>query len=158
MGETHSSESMNITPLFQLYAEVAKPQVAAQGPYGDRRFIPVTGGHFAGERLSGKILPGGADCQLIRPDGVAELDVRCTFETDDGVIFLMKGLGMRHGPEAVLQRIADGEEVDPGEYYFREMMIFEAPAGKYDWLNKLLAIGTGERKSSQVVIKVFEIL
>ncbi len=71
-------------PLFRLTAEVATPQVAPNGPYGDRRFIPVTGGAFAGERLSGRILPGGADCQLIRPDGIAELDVRVTLQAEDG--------------------------------------------------------------------------
>lgn len=149
---------MQLQPLFTLFADVAEPQVAPNGPYGVRRFIPITGGHFEGKRISGKILPGGADCQLIRPDGVAELEVRCTFETDDGVMFLMKGLGMRHGPEEVLQRIAKGLPVDPGEYYFRELMHFEAPDGKYGWLNKLLAIGTGERKAAEVIVEVFEIL
>ena len=149
---------IELRPLFTLYADVAQPQIAEKGPYGDRRFIPVTGGSFTGERLSGKILPGGADCQLIRPDGIAELDVRCTFETDDGVMFLMKGLGMRHGPKEVLDRIAAGEGVPASDYYFRESMIFEAPAGKYDWLNRIIAIGKGQRKAAQVVIDVFEVL
>lgn len=149
---------IDLRPLFTLHADVAQPQIAQQGPYGDRRFIPVTGGHFAGDWLSGKILPGGADCQLIRPDGVAELDVRCTFQTDDGVVFLMKGLGMRHGREEVLDRIAAGEDVPANDYYFRESMIFEAPAGKYDWLNRLIGIGQGQRRAAQVVIDVFEVL
>jgi len=143
---------MNITtqPLFEFVAEVAQPQIAPDGPYGTRRFIPVTGGSFKGDRLAGRLLAGGADCQLIRPDKVAELDVRATFETDDGVIFLMRGLGMRHGSDAVIERIGRGEPVDPSEYYFRESMIFEAPAGKYDWLNKLIGIGSGERRENTV--------
>ncbi len=145
-------------PLFEFTAEVDEPQVAPDGPYGTRRFIPVTGGTFSGERLCGRILPGGADCQLIRPDGVAELDVRVTFETHDGTIFLMKGLGMRHGPDAVIARIARGEDVDPSQYYFRESMIFEAPKGPYDWLNKIIAVGMGERRAAQVIIRAYEIL
>ena len=149
---------MQIQPLFKFEVAVGEPQVAPDGPYGTRRFIPILGGTFEGERMRGTVLPGGADCQLIRPDGVAELEVRCTFQTDDGVIFLMKGLGMRHGPAEVLDRIARGEKTDPSEYYFRETMIFEAPAGKYDWLNKLQAIGTGERLQSQVKIDCWEIL
>ena len=149
---------MQLKPLFSFTADVGKPQEAPNGPYGDRRFIPITGGNFTGSKIAGKVLPGGADCQLIRPDGVAELDVRCTFETDDNVIFLMKGLGMRHGPKAVLERIAAGEDVNPEEYYFREVMLFEAPDGKYAWLNKLLAVGTGQRKKHQVLIDVHEIL
>ncbi len=144
--------------LFEIRADVAEPQVTPNGPYGTRRFIPVTGGSFSGERLSGKLLPGGADCQLIRPDKVAELDVRVTLQTTDGTIFLMKGLGMRHGPEEVLARIGRGEPVDPAEYYFRESMVFEAPDGPYAWLNRLIAVGIGERRANQVVIKAFEIL
>jgi len=153
---------MEIKPLFNFTAEVSEPQVADNGPYGVRRFIPITGGTFEGDRLRGSILPGGADCQLIRPDGVAELEVRCTFKTHDGVMFLMKGLGMRHGPPTVIERIANGEDVDPSEYYFRELMIFETSSealdGKYAWMNKLLAIATGERKARQVLIKAYEIL
>ena len=149
---------MKLKPLFKFWADVGEPQVAPNGPYGDRRYIPITGGRFEGERLRGSILNGGADCQLIRPDKVAELDVRCTFQTDDGAIFLMKGLGMRHGPDEVIAEIAAGRDVDPALYYFRESMMFEAPCGPHDWLNKIIAVGTGERKARQVIIDAFEVL
>ncbi|HOB66039.1 DUF3237 domain-containing protein [Ottowia sp.] len=145
-------------PLFVMTAEVAPAQVTPDGPYGTRRFIPVTGGRFEGERLRGRMLPGGADCQLIRPDGVAELDVRTTFETDDGVLFLMRGLGLRHGAPEVMARITRGEEVPASDYYFRETMIFEAPRGRYDWLNKLVALGVGERRAATVLLHIHELL
>jgi len=149
---------MKLQPQFTLRALVATPQVSAQAPYGDRRFIPVTGGEFHGDRLRGKILSGGADSQLTRADGVADLDVRVTFETDDGVIIYMKGMGMRHGPPEVLARIAAGEHIAKDQYYFRESMFFEAPAGKYEWLNRLIAIGEGERGPDFVGIEVFEVM
>ncbi|EBA04573.1 hypothetical protein RB2150_10826 [Rhodobacteraceae bacterium HTCC2150] len=149
---------MEMRPLFSYVAEVATPQVAPKGPYGTRRFIPITGGTFMGDRVSGKLLGGGADCQLIRPDGVAEMSVRLPFETDDGVMFLMRGLALRHGSAEVMQRIINGEDVPSEEYYFRESMIFEAPKGKYDWLNKILAIATGDRRKDTVHINVFELL
>lgn len=148
---------MKIRPLCKLRATVAPPHVSSNAPYGDRRFIPVTGGNFKGDRLSGKIL-AGCDCQLVRHDGVAELNVRVTLETDDGVIILMRGRGMRHQPAEVLARIASGEQVPASEYYFREVMFFEAPEGHYDWLNRLIAIGEGERGPDFVLIDVFEIL
>ena len=65
---------------------------------------------------------------------------------------------MRHGPEDVIEKIFAGEDVDPSAYYFRETMYFEAPAGKYAWMNKLLAVGTGQRKVNQVIINAFEIV
>ena len=89
-------------PLFRISAQVDAPQIVAGGPYGERRFIPVTGGSFSGERISGRVLSGGADCQLIRPDGAAELDVRVALEVDDGAIILMKGLGIRHASADVM--------------------------------------------------------
>lgn len=150
--------TIKLSPLFTLEAQVAVPQVTPSGPYGERRFIPVTGGKFYGERLSGVMLAGGADCQLVRPDGVVEMDVRTTLETDDGVCILMKTLGLRHGPAEVLARIARGEKVDRDEYYFREFVYFEAPEGSYAWLNKLIALGTGERQKEVVILDVYEIL
>ena len=149
---------IELKPLFDIHVDVAEPQVAPDGPYGTRRFIPITGGHFSGERLSGRLLPGGADCQLIRPDDVAELEVRLTYETDDGVIFLMKGLGMRHGSPDIIAQIARGELVDPSLYYFRESAIFEAPPGPHEWLNKIIAIGTGQRLAREVIVKFYEVL
>ena len=149
---------IELKPLFQIQAEVAEPQVSPGAPYGDRRFIPVTGGTFEGDRLRGKLLAGGADCQLMRADSVADLDVRVTLQTDDGAIIYMKGLGLRHGPPEVMRRLAAGEAVDPGEYYFRESMLFEAPAGPYEWLNRVLALGTGRRDPAMVILDVFEVL
>ena len=149
---------ISLRPLFTLSAQVAAPQVTPEGPYGTRRFIPVTGGSFSGERMTGLILPGGSDCQLIRPDGVAELDVRVTLQTHDGAIVLMRGLGLRHGSAEVMQRMAAGEDVAASEYYFRESMLFEAPKGPYEWLNKLIAIGRGQRRPDTVELSVFEVL
>lgn len=145
-------------PLFELLANVATPQVTPEGPYGTRRFIPVTGGSFHGARLKGIILAGGSDCQLIRPDGVAELDVRVTLQADDGTIVFMRGFGLRHGPEEVMRRLANSEAVSPDEYYFRETMTFEAPPGPLAWLNGVLAVGTGERRADTVGLLVHEVL
>ena len=145
-------------PLFTLEAKVSSPQTTPDGPYGERRFIPVTGGKFSGERISGEMLAGGADCQLVRPDGVVEMDVRVTLKTDDGVTILMKSFGLRHAPAEVFARMAKGEKVERSEYYFREFVYFEAPEGQYDWMNKLIAVGIGERLPELVILDIFEIL
>jgi len=144
-------------PLFQLKAKVDAPQVI-EGPLGRRLFIPVTGGAFEGERLSGVLQPGGSDFQLIRKDNVAELDVRTTMLTADGVVIQLKGHGIRYTSPEVFARIMSGELVDPGEYYFREALFFEAPSGKYEWLNRIMAIAKGGRLKSEVLIDAHEIL
>ena len=148
---------IKVEPLFLLMANVDTPQVI-DGPLGTRWFIPVTGGTFKGERLSGVLQTGGSDFQLIRQDGVAELDVRVTLKTDDGVTIPLKGHGIRHTTPQVLARIMSGEEVDASEYYFREALFFEAPAGRYEWLNRIIAIAKGGRMKSEVFIDAYEVL
>ena len=148
---------IEVKPLFCLQATVATPQVV-DGPLGKRWFIPVLGGTFHGERLSGVLQAGGSDFQLIRQDGVAELDVRVTLKTDDGITIQLKGHGLRHATAEVLARIMSGEEVDATEYYFREALFFEAPAGRYEWLNKIIAIAKGGRMQSEVFIEAYEVL
>jgi hypothetical protein len=143
--------------LFRLKANVDTPQVI-DGPLGKRLFIPVTGGTFSGEQLSGVVQTGGSDFQLVRQDGVAELDVRVTLRTDDGITIQLKGHGLRHTTPEVFARIMSGDEVDASEYYFREALFFEAPAGKYEWLNRIIAIAKGGRMKSEVFIDAYEVL
>ena len=148
---------MTLKPLFELTVRVGEALVTPGGPYGTRRYIPVTGGAFTGERLSGRVLPGGADCQLIRPDGVAELDARITLQLADGSNVLMRGLGLRHGPAALLRRIAAGVTVPASDSYFRQALLFEAPEGPLGWLNRMVALGQGERRPDGVHLQIFEV-
>lgn len=147
---------IEVTPLFRLKANVDPPQVI-EGPLGKRSFIPVTGGSFCGDRLSGMVQSGGSDFQLLRQDGVAELDVRVTLLTDDDVTIQLKGHGIRHTTPEVLARIMSGADVDASEYYFREALFFEAPVGKYEWLNRIVAIAKGGRLKSEVFIDAYEV-
>ena len=148
---------IEVKPLFQLRANVDPPQII-EGPLGQRLFIPITGGSLSGDRITGVVQAGGSDFQLIRRDGVAELDVRVTLLTDDGVTIQLKGRGLRHTTREVFARIMSGAEVDPAEYYFREALFFEAPAGKYEWLNRIIAIAKGGRLKSHVLIDAYEVL
>ena len=145
-------------PLFTLSLQVAGMQPIGATPNGNRRIGLVAGGSFQGERLRGTVLPGGADWIIVRPDGATTLDVRIVLQTDDGAAIAMTYRGMRHGPPAVMERMNRGETVDPAEYYFRTSVAFETAAAKYDWLNRIIAIGTGHRPPAGPVYDVFEVL
>ena len=145
-------------PLFTLTLQVAGMQAIGATPSGERRVGLVAGGSFQGERLRGTVLPGGADWIMVRADGSTTLDVRIVLQTDDGATIGMTYRGMRHGPAAVMERMNRGENVDPSEYYFRTAVAFETAAPKYDWLNRIIAIGTGRRPPEGPVYEVFEVL
>jgi hypothetical protein len=138
-------EALRSEFLCSLTGLVAPPREIGATPRGTRRFYPAIGGSFEGPRLRGDVLPDAGDWLLMRPDGVLEQDVRITLKTDDGAFIYVRYAGIRHGPPEVMARLAQGEMVDPSEYYFRVAPMFETGAERYAWLNNILAVGVGER-------------
>ncbi|MCC6211159.1 MAG: DUF3237 domain-containing protein [Burkholderiales bacterium] len=126
-------------------------------PRGRRRVIGITGGSFSGPRLSGRVLPGGADWQLVRADGVACLDARYTLETADGALIYVNNKGYRHGPKEVVERLGRGEDVDPALYYMRATPWFETSAARYAWLNRTICVASGARRAQSVELDFYEV-
>lgn len=145
--------------LFNISITLHPIQDIGKTPAGERRVIPVSGGHFNGERLNGVILPhAGSDLLLLRADGSFQQDVRLTLRTDDGALVLMTYRGVRHSSPDVSQRIARGESVAPSDYYLRIAPFFETAAPDYSWLNTSLSVGVGERQPNGARYDVYEIL
>jgi Protein of unknown function (DUF3237) len=145
-------------PIFTIRSPLGDIQKLGNTPYGERRIINILGGTVEGPRLNGKVLPGGADWQIVRADGVVHLQARYTIETETGVQVLVDAEGYRHGPAGVMERLARDETVDPSLYYFRTFMRFETADPASIWLNRILAIGRGARMKGAVQIEVFEVL
>jgi hypothetical protein len=143
--------------ICELEARLAAPIVIGQTPVGFKRMVPITGGHFTGPRLTGTGVPGGADWQYQRADGVWVLEAIYLLRTDDGVTIQVRNRGLRHGPPAVMQRLAAGDPVDPSEYYFRAMPSFDAPAGRYEWLNRGMFVCTGVRYPDAVKLWFWQV-
>jgi len=143
--------------LFKVEVTLEAPRELGDTPLGRRRIIGITGGTFSGPRAAGKVLPGGADWQLIRSDSVADLDARYTLETDDGALVYVRNRGYRHGPGDVLRRLNSGEAVDPALYYMRTTPWFETSDARYDWLNRIVCVATGARRAAAVELDVFEV-
>jgi len=143
---------------FEVAAQVGAPLDLGEAQYGHRRIVPIVSGTFEGPLLKGRILPGGADWQILRPDGSAELDARYTLETDAGALIYVVNRGMRHGPREVLEKLNRGERVDAGAYYFRSAATFETSAPECQWLTRAVVVGVGERYPDKVVIRFWEVL
>ena len=138
------TSTMRTRPLMTLRLATAATQDIGAGPHGTRITFPITGGTFEGERLRGKVLAGGDDWAIKRADGVFELDLRATLETDDGALIHMTFEGIR-------------DDAAPGAPYFRTFPRFETAEGKYAFLNKLLAVGVGEIRADGPVHLIEEI-
>lgn len=150
--------SLRTRPLCVMRLEVRPLQIIGGMPGAFRRVGVVPGGTFAGERLRGRILEGGSDWQTVRADGAVTLNVRLVLKTDDDALIGVEYRGLRHGPADVMARIDAGEAVDPASYYFRTNPLFETAHEKYDWLNRLLAVGVGYRHAGGAVYSLFEVL
>ena len=144
--------------LCSVRADLGKPMEKGDLPGRRVRIIPIIGGTVSGERLSGKVMNFGADWQTIYEDGYAELDTRYVIETHDGALIDIRNFGFRHGPAEVMARVAAGEEVDPALYYMRTTPRLETGDPRYQWLNRMMLVGTGGRFASSVVIEVYEVL
>lgn len=127
-------------------------------PLGTRHVDMLGRGTFEGPRLRGLVHPGGMDMKTIRSDGAMNPNVRLILETDDEALIFMHYTGVRHGSPEVMARIARGEVVAPSEYYLRNTPYFETAAPRYDWLNRIVAVGVGRRMPDHAAYDVFQVL
>src|SRR5437016_12174074 len=125
--------------LMTLQVAVVGAQKIGAVPHGTRVTAPIASGHFEGPRLRGKVLPGGGDWTLLRGDGVLELDLRVTLETDDGALIHMTSFGLRHGPTEGTPALARGERDDPSTCYVRTTPRIETRQPKYAFRRPVLA-------------------
>jgi hypothetical protein len=144
--------------LCELTASLGDPQEIGGACRGTRKILPVTGGKIEGPKIRGKLLPFGADWLITRPDGVQELDVRLTTQTDDGELIYIYYGGLYWDSPEVNSRFDKGEPVDPSEYYFRTTPTFETGSEKYGWLNSIICVGVGKIIPGGVHYKIYEIL
>ena len=144
--------------VFSLAIRIGAPIVAGDLGYGVRRIIPILGGDVRGEGISGTILPCGADFQTIRPNGFTEVEAKYAFQMQDGAIVYIENVGIRFGPKQLLDRIAQGDSVDPALIYFRSVPKFETGAAPYRWLMENLFVGVGARHPDRVEIAVHQVL
>ncbi|NKB57985.1 MAG: DUF3237 family protein [Alphaproteobacteria bacterium] len=144
--------------LFTITVTVTQLHDFGDTPFGLRHVDMLGEGTFEGPKLRGAVLPGGIDQKIIRADGAMTPNVRLVLRTDDDALIYMYYTGVRHGSPEVMQRIADGETVDPSEYYLRNAPFFETASPKYDWLNRIVGVGVGRRMPDHAAYDVFEIL
>jgi hypothetical protein len=128
--------------------------------YGSERAgVLIKSGVIEGPEIRGIVVPGsGGDYPWVRPDGVIDFDARYILQTDDGATIYLQNRGYRWGPPEIMAAMARREAVPLDSYYMRVAPKFEAPAGKYDWLNRHVFVGVADKTPEGNRIHYFKIL
>lgn len=143
--------------MARIECEVDALVSLGMSPLGERRYVPLRGGTVRGPELNGVVLDGGVDWQLARSDGVLEIAAHYVLRLQDGSLVEVHSHGLRHGPPAVMERLARGEMVDPRDYFFRTTMRFTTGAPTWAHLNAVMAVASGLRQAHRVVLEVYRL-
>lgn len=146
-----------LVPMTQIRCEVGGLVSLGAAPTGERRYVPLGGGTARGPELNGTLVEGGVDWQVARSDGVLEIAAHYVIRTDDGALVEVKSDGLRHGPAEVMQRLARGEAVPRGAYFFRTLIRFTTGAPDWAHLNKVMAIAVGQREARTVLLDLYRL-
>jgi len=115
--------------VYEAVVDIGERVSIGQAPLGERFIVPIIGGVFKGADIEGVVLAGGADRQLIRRDGVRELDALYELQTHDGVVLTVHNRVLIDDPAG-------------GPRYALSHVSITAPQGSYDWLNRRTYVGT----------------
>ncbi len=147
-----------LVPMCRVVCEVGALQVLGDTPAGQRRCVPLLGGHVEGPGFTGELLAGGVDWQWQRADGTLEIDAHYVLRAaGDGGLVEVRSTGLRHGPAEVMARLARGEPVDPSDYFFRTCVRFTTGAAAWQHLNHTMAIASGRREATQVLLDLWRL-
>jgi hypothetical protein len=146
-----------LVPFADLSVEVGAPLEIGAVAAGRRRVIPITGGTCVGRGWKARVVPGGADFQLIASPTLARLEARYVLETEAGELIYVHNDAVRTAAPDVMARLVRGEPVDPKQVYFRCVPRFECAAPALAWIGERVFLGTGLRRPSQVAMRFFEV-
>jgi len=145
--------------IFTVEVAVDKPILVGQNNVvGRRQLIPILSGNVRGKDFNGKVLPGGIDSQVIRPDGKCELSARYAIQLEDGAAIYIENNGIRTVPEEYVEDVIQGKFVDPEVYYFRTVPTFETYNDKYKWMMNSIFVCYATRLPETVLIKFYKVI
>lgn len=139
-------------PFAEFRVAVGAPVLLGNDGFGEARVVPILGGSVTGTALAGTILPGGADEQRVRADGLTRIHARYVIRATDGALIRVDSQGLRHGPPEVMAALRRGEPADQTLVYFRTVIRFETSAPAHDDLNRALFLSEGQRSGDHILL------
>ena len=124
--------------LMTAHADFDQPHLVDAGS----RIVNVRGGWAEGPKIRAKIIAPSADWLQPLVSGVTRIDVRLTMLTDDEHLIYMSYNGVIAHSEQSAAKIAAGEPITPADgVYFVAAPTFRTGSEKYQWLNRVQAVG-----------------
>lgn len=152
-------KEIGLEEVFSITIVVDKPIVVGHdNVVGRRQLIPIISGEVTGNGFIGKVLPGGVDSQIIRPDGKCELSARYAIQLDDGATIYIENNGIRTVPDEYVEDVKSGKFVDPNAYYFRTIPSFETYNEKYKWMMNHVFVCYATRLPENVLLKFYKVI
>ena len=155
-----SQSKMRLEYLMTFHGDFVPPVDIGQVANGHMTVFMINGGTFEGPKVRGKILPGPVDWFVTGPDGVGHMDVRATFQTDDGANIYLRYQGVQVMTAAAGAKLSKGEAIDYGELYWLSTPVFETGDPHYAWLNNIVAVGEARLgpKMAWIEYRIFQVL
>ena len=156
--DTYLKTPPKLAFAFSVRVIVGPIQDLGQTARGHRRIIDILGGTAEGPRFQGEILPGGADWQIVRPDGTIEVVARYTIRSASGALVYVQNDGLRVASPEIVARMSKGELVPFDSYRFRTAPRFETSEPSLKWLETSTFVGVAARTPDRVVIGFHDVL
>jgi hypothetical protein len=144
-----------LEPAFTVDARLGSLEDHGVTRAGHRRVVPVAGGRVSGlpgaeARLDAEIIPGGADWQVVRPDGTVENDTRYSARAADAEYVHLA----HHGGAQRAARRARGTAARgirrSFAYYFRVAVYLETSAPRLAFLERPAFVASAIRGADSV--------
>jgi hypothetical protein len=129
-----------LVPLCTVHVTLREAIFVGQGPSGTRLIAEVETMTLEGDRLRGKVKGSASADWITLVDTMGSLDVRATFETDDGAIIFCQYRG----------RIDFTNGAGAAPIYMAPL--FETSDERYQWLNLVQGAGVGTMNESATEI------
>lgn len=144
--------SLETEHLCHLRLLFERPEVIGDTPAGFRINYWVREGTASGPRLNAIVAPRAGDHFLIRRDGVGEVHVQATFQTDDGALLSVDYGGLAElGEDGYVKALAGHFAPFPAAVVTPR---FLSGHPKYLWLNRLQCIGVGRVRMQELAFEL----
>ncbi len=150
-----------VSYLFTVTVKVDTPILIGQDlVHGRRQLVPILSGklkgfNMQGRPIEGELLPGGADIQIIHPNGTCDMSARYGIRLSDGRCMYIENNGIRTVPKEYIENVLNGEFISSDLYYFATQPKIEVYDDSLRWMERHVFFCKAVREVDEVKISYY---